>query len=97
MAHSFDAPMPTPSPESSRPAGGTRYRRDQFPPTPRSVRIVRLSSDAADAVGLSVAEPVTKQSPGCVLAGRPVAVWLAVAVVSAAAVLAWAVLRTAWN
>jgi hypothetical protein len=97
MAHSFDASMPTPSPESSRPAGGTRYHREQFPPAPRSVRIVRLSTDAADVVGLSVAEPVTKQSPGCVLAGRPVIVWLAVAALCVAAVLAWAVLRTAWN
>jgi hypothetical protein len=46
MAHAFDASVPTPSPETSRPAGGTRYRRDQFPPAPKSVRIMTVSSEA---------------------------------------------------
>lgn len=45
MAHSFDASMPTPSPDSPRPTTGTRYRRDQFPPAPKSVRIMNVSSE----------------------------------------------------
>lgn len=73
----------------------TRYRRDQFPPVPKSVRIVTLSHDGDERVGLAAAEVVTKQRSGCVLAKRPVAVWLAVATVCVAAVLAWAVLQTA--
>lgn len=46
MAHSFEASMPTPSPDSRRLASGTRYRRDQFPPVPKSVRIMTISSKA---------------------------------------------------
>lgn len=97
MAHSCDASMPTPSPDFSGPTKMTRYRRDQFPPAPKSVRIVTLSHDAGEPTGGAASESFTKQSPGCVLAKRPVAVWLAVATVCVAAVLAWALLQTAGN
>lgn len=97
MAYSFDTPMPTPSPDAAQSATGTRYRRDQFPPAPRSVRIVTLSRDAGEPIGVAARGSFPKESPGCVFAGRPAAVWLAVAALCVVAVLAWAVLRTAPN
>lgn len=97
MAHSFDAPMSTPSPDAARSATGTRYRRDQFPPAPKSVRIVTLSRDASEPKGVAASGSLPKESSGCALAKRAAAVWLAIAALCVAAVLVWAVLRTAWN
>lgn len=75
MAHSFDASMPTPSPGSAGPAGGKRYRRDQFPPAPKSVRIVRFSGDEREPAGTeSVAGSANRNSVPRV-SWHPLAVW----------------------
>lgn len=97
MAHSFDASMPTPSPGSSRPSAGPRYRRDQFPPAPKSVRIVTLSNYGGDPVGVAAGGNITKQGRDGVRAQREKAIGLIVFALCVIAVLGFVVFRTVWK
>lgn len=63
MTQLSDASVPTPSPEMSRTSTRARYRREEFPPAPKSVRLVEVSRDAdsdiataSDSAGESYAE-----------------------------------------